>query len=110
MKQIMIAALLLGLLLVTPSYGQAPSWSDAQAEVWAVVQQSWKDDAGETGRWPNEYAHDKFVSWWAIRPAPLDRETYARWERTYVQAADTFWYEMTPLAIVVEGETAVKSG
>lgn len=87
-------------------YAQAPSWSDAQVEVWTVVQQSWKDDVAKNGKWPAEYAHQKFMSW-GDSPAPRDRDTYAKWVRMNEATSSTFWYENTPLAIIIEGETAV---
>jgi hypothetical protein len=95
------------MLFASTAYAQAPSWSDAQSEVWTYVQQSWVDDAAENRKWPAEYAHEKFVTWGDDRIAPRDRETTIRWEHSSNAVADTFWYEITPLAIIVEGETAV---
>lgn len=64
------------------------------------MQQSWQEDAAENGKWPAEYAHEKFVTWGDDRIAPRNRETAIRWERSSNDVADTFWY-------IIEGETAV---
>lgn len=100
-------SLISAILLASPAYAQGPSWSDAQAEVWAVVEQSWQDDAGETGNWPGEYAHEEFVAWGDSFPAPRDKIAYDKWERTDGEGKDVFWYEVTPLAIALKGATAV---
>jgi hypothetical protein len=71
------------------------------------VQQSWRDDAAENGKWPGEYAHEKFMAWGDSSLAPRDKETYAKWSRMDEETVDTFWYEITPLGIVIDGETAV---
>lgn len=99
--------LAVAVLFAGPAYGQAPTWSEEQAEVWAVIEQSWEDDVAENGNWPADYAHGAFLSWGGAQLAPRDLETYARWERMNEEVVETFWYEITPLGIVVEGDTAV---
>ena len=107
MKSIAKLSLSILAFIAASAYAQAPQWSDAQADVWAIVQQSWQDDAAETGRWPGEYATENFVSWGEDIPAPRDLETYTAWERGTEEQTDTFWHEITPLAISVQGNSAV---
>jgi hypothetical protein len=107
MKTTVGLVLMSAVLFASTAHAQVPTWSDAQAEVWAVVQQSWKDDVAENGKWPGEYAHEKYMTWGDSHPAPRDRDMYTKWVRMNEEANDTFWYEITPLAIIVEGETAV---
>ena len=99
--------LITGTFITSSAFAQAPAWSDDQEAVWAVVAQSWEDDASENGNWPGEYASENFVAWAENIPAPRSIETYTAWERSTEEASETFWHEITPLAIAVEGETAV---
>lgn len=94
-------------LFASTAHAQAPSWSNAQSEVWTYVQQSWVDDAAENGKWPGEYAHEKFMAWGDSYAAPRDKEAAATWERMDAETTDIFWHEITPLGIVIEGDTAV---
>ena len=98
--------LISGILFATSAHGQAPTWSDAQAEVWSVIERSWADEVAENEKWPGEYVHAKYVAWGDF-PAPRDKETYTKWIRMNEETVDTFWYEIMPLAITVQDETAV---
>jgi hypothetical protein len=103
-----IRPFLIAVVLFAPTANaQAPTWSDPQAEVWTVVQQSWEDETAKDVKWPAEYTHEKFMAWGDSSLAPRDRDTFVKWVRTNEETADTFWYEITPLAIIIEGETAV---
>jgi len=43
----------------------AAEWSEQQTAVWSVVEQSWVDDAEETGEWPTSFAADGYskINW-----------------------------------------------
>ena len=77
------------------------------SRVWAVIEQTWRDDAAENGRWPGAYAAENFVAWSESTPMPRNIEKYTAWERAAEKDSDTVWYEITPLAIAVQGDTAV---
>ena len=86
---------------------QQPSWSEAQMDVWKVVEASWVDDAEETGKWPAEYVHDKYVTWGADSAGPVYKDASIKWSRFGDEANTTLIYEISPAAITVEGSTAV---
>jgi hypothetical protein len=86
---------------------QQPSWNDSQMAVWKVVEQSWVDDAAENGNWPKNYVHDKYVSWGADSGGPVYKDASIKWSRFGDDASDTLIYENSPVAITVEGSTAV---
>lgn len=104
MRRVLLSA---AILLTSSAYAQAPNWSDAQVAIWAVVKQSWQDDAAENGRWPGAYASENFVAWGESTPMPRNLETYTAWERATEEVGDTVWHEITPLAIAIQGDTAV---
>jgi hypothetical protein len=81
--------------------------NDAQMEVWSIVEQSWVDDAEENGKWPDNYLHDKYVSWSADSGGPIYKDATIKWSRFGDEGTDTLIYEISPAAITVEGSTAV---
>lgn len=89
------------------AHAQEPSWSKAQMEVWTVVEASWVDDAEETGKWPADYVHDKYVTWGADSAGPVYKDASIKWSRFGDEANNTLIYEISPAAITVEGSTAV---
>lgn len=89
------------------AYAQQPSWTDAQMEVWKLVEQSWVDDAAENGNWPDNYIHDKYVTWGADSGGPVYKDASIKWSRFGDKDTDTLIYEISPAAITVEGSTAV---
>ena len=102
----MKALLMLAVLLMSVS-GQAQEWSPDQEELWAVVSQSWVDDTGETGMWPDAFVHDNVVAWGADWPVPRGKKSMSKWTRYRDANSDMLEYELFPLAIVVEGSTGV---
>ncbi len=86
---------------------QQPSWNEAQSEVWALVEQSWVDDVAENGKWPSDYIHDKYVQWGDDVAAPQYKDAAIAWSRFGDESTNTLMYEVSPAAIVVEGDTAV---
>ncbi len=107
MKKAIKLLLVAGILIVTTAQAQSPSWSDAQAEAWAVIEKSWVDDAQETGKWLVEYTDEKYISWDDVSAAPRDHSTSIAWQRLDSKRSSRFWYLITPLSIAVEGDTAV---
>ena len=107
MKKTTKLLLIAGALVVACAQAQAPTWSDEQAAVWAVVEQSWDSQVAEDGKWPGDYTHEKFVGWGENLPAPRGKETSIARRRGVDESTDTAWHEITPLAITVVGDTAV---
>ena len=107
MKKTTKLLLIAGALVAACAQAQAPTWSEEQAAVWTVVEQSWEAQAAENGKWPGDFTHEKFVQWADNQPAPRGKETYIAWVRGGDEVSDTVWHEITPLAITVVGDTAV---
>jgi hypothetical protein len=101
------AALAAALPLAAPLQAQAPTWSPEQQSVWAVVEQSWKDEVERNGRWPGSYAEANMIAWDAGWPMPRGRDSVERWSRWRDKAYKTVQYEIQPMAISVSGNTAV---
>ena len=99
--------LIAGALVAGCAQAQAPTWSDEQAAVWSVVEQSWESQVAEDGKWPGDFTHEKFVEWAENLPAPRGKETSIARQRGVDEAIDIAWHESTPLAITVVGDTAV---
>ena len=93
--------------LAFSAQAQQPTWNDAQMEVWKVVEQSWVDDSKETGKWPKDYVHDKYVSWGADSAGPSYKDSSIKWSRFNDESSEMLIYEISPAAITVEGATAV---
>lgn len=106
MKLITLGSLAV-LALAFNSHAQQPSWSDAQMDVWKVVQASWVDDVAENGKWPADYVHDKYTTWSADAAGPLYKDAAIKWSRFGDESSTTLIYELSPAAITVEGNTAV---
>jgi hypothetical protein len=85
----------------------AEDWNDDQSALWEVVTQSWVDDVGETGKWPDSYVHDDVVSWGAEWPIPRDKASISKWTRFRDANTEMLEYELFPLAVIVEGDTGV---
>lgn len=101
------AALAVAIPLPAPIHAQAPTWSPEQQSVWAVVEQSWKDEVDRNGRWPGSYADANMVSWGAEWPMPRGRDSIERWTRWSDKMNKTVQYEIQPMAIAISGNTAV---
>jgi hypothetical protein len=101
------AALTAASPLSAPLLAQAPAWSAEQQSVWAVVEQSWKDEVDRNGRWPGSYVDQNVVAWGPEWPLPRYRESMERWTRYQDKASKTVQYEIQPMAIAISGNTAV---
>ncbi len=107
MKKTTKLLLIASALVAACVQAQAPTWSDEQAAVWTIVEQSWDSQVAEDGKWPSDYTHERYVAWAENLPAPRVKETTIARQRTVDEAFDTVWHEITPLAITVVGDTAV---
>ena len=100
-------AVIVFFILSVGGWGQAQSWDQEQKALWRIVEQSWVDDANETGKWPSAYVHEKVVAWDASFPVPRGKDSLEKWNRFDDATSQILEYEIFPLAIVVEGETGV---
>lgn len=107
MKNLLRLGAVVACLFAVSANAQQPSWSDAQTEVWKLVEQSWVDDAAENGKWPGDYVHDKYVTWGDGTAAPRGKDSAITWNRFGDKSSQTLIYEITPEAIVVVKDTAV---
>lgn len=85
----------------------AQEWNAEQESLWQFVEQSWVDDAGETGKWPGEYVHDSVQSWDAGWPTPRGKASMAKWTSFRDGASELLAYELFPHSLVIEGGTGV---
>ena len=96
MKKAIKLLLATGILIATTAQAQLPSWSDAQAEAWAVIEKSWVDDSQETGKWLVEYTDEKYIGWDDVSAAPRDHSTSIAWQQLDSRRS-----------IAISGDTAV---
>jgi len=85
----------------------AQSWAKEQLEVWSVVQAQWEATKAKDSEWTERFLHDDFVGWANDIPAPRTRSSVANWDRLDMEDSTTLLQELTPLAIVIHGNTAV---
>ena len=100
-------ALVTALPVATPTLAQAPTWTPEQQSVWAVVEQSWKDEVDRNGRWPGSYVDANMTAWGADWPMPRSRSSVEQWTRWSDKTSKTVQYEIQPMAIAISGNTAV---
>lgn len=98
----------LALLFSLSLKSQAQQWSAEQTALWDYVVESWEDDVAKNGKWPADYAHSSFVAWGTKDPAPRNRSETISWNRAQEESGNTVvWYKVTPMSIVIEGDTAI---
>lgn len=110
MPSIRPAVLAAATALLVPSFSpsvEAQTWSAEQLEVWAFVQADWDASMQKDPGRAERNLHSSFQGWGNDIPAPRDREWTARWNRYADENTTTLIQQLTPLAIVVDGNTAV---
>jgi hypothetical protein len=91
--------------IVMPAAGQ--TWSEDQLEVWNVIEAQWKASMEKEANWTEKYLHDKFLGWNIKNPTPRNKTSVQRWNRYEDKNSTTLMQELSPIGIVVEGNTAV---
>lgn len=86
---------------------QAQEETDDQADVWAVVEQTWNADAKGDKKWIDRYLTDDFSGWGNAAPAPRSKASTKMWDRFNDSQGRSVAHELYPLAIVVHGDVAV---
>jgi len=93
------------IMMMVPAHAQ--SWSNEQLEVWNIVQAQWEATKDKDSEWTKRFLHDDFVGWANDIPAPRTRSSVANWDRLDMEDSTTLLQELTPLGIVIHGNTAV---
>jgi hypothetical protein len=91
--------------MVTP--GLAQTWSNDRLEVWAVIQAQWQAAMEKDTTWPERLLHESFLGWGNENPAPRDKASTDKWSRYNDENSTTLMQELSPIGIVVHGNTAV---
>ncbi len=91
----------------TSTTAPAQRWSAEQLEVWGVIEAQWQAAMEKDATWPNRFLHDQFRGWTNENPAPRDKASTERWTAYDDQNLTTLMQELFPLAIIVQGNTAV---
>lgn len=91
--------------LLSPAAGAQTASDDAQ--VWAVIEQSWQAERnGDTG-WIEKLLSADFVGWANDAPAPRDKASTRLWNAFSAKQVEILEYELYPLSIIVHGDMAV---
>lgn len=101
------AALAASFPMAAPAMAQAPSWSSEQQSVWAVIEQSWRDEVARNGKWPGSYTDPNMTAWGPEWPMPRNAASLERWTRFQDKQGKSLEYEIQPMAIAISGNTAV---
>jgi ketosteroid isomerase-like protein len=106
MRSIALGSLLCLAVLVAAPAGAA-DWSAAQQDVWKNVEAYWAmwakgDITGFTG-----YTHDDYMGWSVDAPMPASKTSSNKWMSFWAANNSVVMYEITPLAILIHGDTAV---
>ena len=92
------------ILLAMPAFGQ--QWSDGQTEVWTVIANAWKADIAEQ-EWVEKSVHERAMGWGPGDPTPRNKASIGRWNKYQHETGDVLEYELSPLNVVVHGDTTV---
>jgi hypothetical protein len=88
------------------SSAEAQTWSDEQRDVWKVITAQWKALQSKDPKWL-EFLHPKFVGWSSDAPAPDTPEAVGEWSRFHYETTTVLVQKLSPIAIVIHGDTAV---
>jgi hypothetical protein len=99
-----VIAIVLAVIVANPAVA---NWSEEQTAVWSVVEQSWVDDAEETGEWPTGYVAGEYSSWGETDAIPSNLAQADASVRFGDESTTTVFYEVKPVTISINGDTAV---
>jgi len=100
-------AVILPCLFLLPLTAEGQEWSAEQLEVWQTVEASWVAETEVGISWYDEFVHPDFKGWSMTRPYPMDLDTARRWSRYGRETSKTLIFSLHPMAIVIQGNTAV---
>ena len=103
-KSILII-LCINLFSSTQLFGQ--EWSAEQKEVLSVVEAQWKAGMEKDTTWPDNFLHENFLGWSNDSPMPRDKTSIQEWDRYDSENSTTLIFELYPVGIAMQGNTAV---
>ena len=86
-------------------FGQ--EWSEEQKEVLSIVEAQWKAQMEKDTTWPDKFLHENFLGWSNNSPMPRDKSSIQEWDRYNSENSTTLLFELYPLGIAIQGNTAV---
>ena len=86
-------------------FGQ--EWSEEQKEVLSIVEAQWKAGMEKDTTWPDKFLHENFLGWSNESPMPRDKSSIQEWDRYNSENSTTLLFELYPLGIAIQGNTAV---
>jgi hypothetical protein len=101
-----LSVVFVGVFLL-PLTVQGQTWNAEQQEVWKMIEDSWVADTQDDPTWYDRFVHPNFQGWSMTWPVPMGFELNRRWNRYNQEASETLLYSLHPVAIVVQGNTAV---
>lgn len=102
-----LSGLAVALSVFLPAAVGAQTWSPEQAEVWKVVEDSWVAETAGNPDWYDEFVHPAFQGWSMSNPFPRSFQEGKRWNRFSRETSRNLIYSLHPMAIVVQGNTAM---
>ena len=105
LKNIRFAIFVTALLSIGTAIAQDER--DDETDVWIAIEAQW--DANESGDkdWIDRMLMENFFGWANGTPAPRSVSSTWKWERFNNEQGKMVAYELYPLEIVVEGDTAI---
>jgi hypothetical protein len=100
----LVFAIVLAVVVANPAVA---NWSEEQTAVWSVVEQSWVDDAEETGEWPTGFVAEGYSSWGETDALPSNLAQSNASVRFGDESSTTRFYQVKPVTISINGDTAV---
>ena len=80
---------------------------DDQADVWATIEGQWEAEEKGDKEWLQDLPVDNFSGWAKASPAPRSKSSTIMWDRFNDEQGQMVEHELYPLAIVVDGDTAI---
>ena len=85
----------------------AQEWSKEQAEVWQVVENTWKGWADGDAAAVFASIHDKYQGWSDDSPIPMGKKSMEKWVYTMKDGMSMNFYNIEPARITVLKDAAV---
>ena len=103
-KTILFICLFLG---IVSARAYCQEWTDAQKEVWQVVEDSWTKWKAEDIDGIMTFLHEKYQGWSNESPLPGDKESYKKWLPEEMKRMKIEFYEINPARISIAENAAV---
>jgi len=84
----------------------AQTWSAEQQDVWAGVQKYWEASASGNVQSFIDYFDDSYSGWSYVSKVPQGKEVSRKWIEEDMKNTSTVLYDISPLAIWVQGDFA----